>query len=217
MDCIVYGIGSSYLYDVLDSLDRMGWSVAGYVCNLPDGKTSNADLPAICKPAEIKEEWLLLPIVFPQITPGFRVRMKNEALALGFTEFASVIDPTAIISPRCKRGQGLLVNAGTIVAANAVLGDFCVLNRGVSIGHNTILDEYVTFGPGAISCGSVRIGKGTFVGAGAIINPKVTVGENCIIGSGCVVNKDVAPRSLVVGNPARIAKTDIAGYNDALA
>jgi acetyltransferase-like isoleucine patch superfamily enzyme len=41
------------------------------------------------------------------------------------------------------------------------------------------------------------------VGAGAVLLPGVEVGEEAFVGAGAVVTRDVAPRSLVVGVPAR--------------
>jgi acetyltransferase-like isoleucine patch superfamily enzyme len=41
------------------------------------------------------------------------------------------------------------------------------------------------------------------VGGGAILCPGVEIGEEAFVGAGAVVTKDVAPRTVVVGNPAR--------------
>jgi sugar O-acyltransferase (sialic acid O-acetyltransferase NeuD family) len=216
MRCIIYGISTSYFYDVLDSIERLGWEIAGYVVNMPEQSIPQGLSSPVCRPQEIPDEWLLNSIVFPQITPAFRMSLKLETMELGFKSFANVVDPTAIVSPRAKLGQGVMVNAGSIIAANTEIGDFCLLNRGVSIGHDVTLEKYVSFGPGAIACGSVVIGSGTFVGAGAIVNPKVNVGRNALIASGTVVKEDVPDRCLVVGNPGRVVKTAIDGYNHAL-
>jgi acetyltransferase-like isoleucine patch superfamily enzyme len=51
--------------------------------------------------------------------------------------------------------------------------------------------------------GHVDIRDDAWIGAGAIILPNVTVGEAAVVGAGAVVTKDVAPRMVVVGNPAR--------------
>jgi len=203
------------LYDVLDSIEKLGWSVAAYISNQP-GKKVEGNLHPVCEPDAIEDEWLSLPVVFPQITPGFRLNLQLEAMALGFTKFANVVDPTAIVSQRSQLGEGVLINAGSIVASNAKIQNFCVLNRGTSVGHDSVLEDYVSFGPGAIACGSVRVGSGTFVGAGAIITPKIQIGANSIVGAGTVVTRDVPARCQVVGNPGRIVKSGILGYNDAL-
>ncbi|MBB3595709.1 acetyltransferase-like isoleucine patch superfamily enzyme [Rhizobium sp. BK529] len=54
-----------------------------------------------------------------------------------------------------------------------------------------------------------RIGKRCFIGARSIILPGVEIGDECVIGSGAVVTKSVPSRSLVVGNPAKIIRSDI--------
>jgi acetyltransferase-like isoleucine patch superfamily enzyme len=51
--------------------------------------------------------------------------------------------------------------------------------------------------------GHVMIQDDVWIGTGAIILPNVTIGEAAIVGAGAVVTKDVAPRMVVVGNPAR--------------
>jgi acetyltransferase-like isoleucine patch superfamily enzyme len=53
-------------------------------------------------------------------------------------------------------------------------------------------------------CGStVHIGKGSWIGAGVLILSGVTIGENCIVGAGAVVTRDVTPRTVVAGIPAK--------------
>jgi maltose O-acetyltransferase len=41
---------------------------------------------------------------------------------------------------------------------------------------------------------------------GAIIAPGLTIGDEAVIATGAVVTKDVPPRCLVGGNPARVIK-----------
>ena len=50
------------------------------------------------------------------------------------------------------------------------------------------------------------IGKNAWVGAGATILPGVTVGDNAVVAAGAVVTKDVAPNTIVGGNPAKFIK-----------
>ncbi len=47
------------------------------------------------------------------------------------------------------------------------------------------------------------IRRGARIGAAAVLLPGVEVGEEAFVGAGAVVIRDVAPRSVVVGNPAR--------------
>ncbi len=50
----------------------------------------------------------------------------------------------------------------------------------------------------------ISIGNNVWLGAGAIVLPGVTVGDDAVVGAGAVVTKDVAPRAVAVGNPARV-------------
>jgi acetyltransferase-like isoleucine patch superfamily enzyme len=50
------------------------------------------------------------------------------------------------------------------------------------------------------------IRRGARIGGGAIICPAVEIGEEAFVGAGAVVTKDVPPRMLVVGNPARVLR-----------
>jgi len=50
------------------------------------------------------------------------------------------------------------------------------------------------------------IRRGARVGGGAILCPGVEIGEEAFVGAGAVVTKDVPPRVVVVGSPARVLR-----------
>ena len=52
----------------------------------------------------------------------------------------------------------------------------------------------------------VILRRGCYLGAGCLILPGVTVGERAVVGAGSVVTRDVPPRSLVLGVPARVVR-----------
>jgi acetyltransferase-like isoleucine patch superfamily enzyme len=51
------------------------------------------------------------------------------------------------------------------------------------------------------------IERNVWIAAGATIIGGVTVGENSVVAAGSVVTKDVAPNTLVGGNPARVIRS----------
>jgi sugar O-acyltransferase (sialic acid O-acetyltransferase NeuD family) len=210
--CVFYAVGSTFLYDVQESVQRLGWSVTAYISNRPD-LPPPPDVSPLVDARHIDPAWLGDPVVIPLITPGYRRQIADEVEALGFHAFATVVDPTAIVSASASFQPGVFVNSGAIIGAHARLGRLALVNRSASLGHNVTVDEFACIGPGAILCGSCRIGRGAFIGAGAVIGPNVTVGANAVLAAGAVVTKDVPDQALAAGNPARVQPNAGAGYN----
>lgn len=52
----------------------------------------------------------------------------------------------------------------------------------------------------------IVVGDMAWVGARAFVMPGVTIGEGAVVGAGSVVTKDVAPWTIVAGNPAKFVK-----------
>lgn len=56
----------------------------------------------------------------------------------------------------------------------------------------------------------IHIGDNVWIGTGAAIFPGVTIGDNSVIAANAVIIADVAPNSVMLGNPAR--RTGVATY-----
>ncbi len=50
------------------------------------------------------------------------------------------------------------------------------------------------------------IGHDTWIGHGAMVKPEVTLGDGAVVAAGALVTKDVAPYTIVAGNPARVLR-----------
>ena len=121
--------------------------------------------------------------------------------------------PTSVAVPRSLEMEpGGYINAGCSLGAHSHFGYFVFINRGASIGHHARFGKFVSIGPGAVVAGEVTVGMGAMIGAGAVVLPEVTIAENSVVGAGAVVTRDVPAHCMVLGNPARIVKENIAGY-----
>ena len=79
------------------------------------------------------------------------------------------------------------------------IGDEAVVTDGVRIvAHDASIKHWL----GYSRVGRVDIGRRVYIGVGAILLPGVRVGDCAIVGAGSVVTRDVAPETVVAGNPA---------------
>lgn len=108
-------------------------------------------------------------------------------------------------------GQGAANVGLTIMCAKEVkIGNGVRIGRNVSIRdwngpHVIVNDTYTNHAP-------VNIGDNVWLSTGCTIMPGVTIGEGSVVGAGAIVTKNVPPKSLVVGSPARIVKQNIEWY-----
>lgn len=98
-----------------------------------------------------------------------------------------------------------------VIGARSNIQDGAILHG--DPGKPTILEADVTVGHRAV-IHSAYIEQGSLIGIGAIILDGVRVGTGSIVGAGAVVTKDIPPRSLVAGVPAKklrdISETEVA-------
>jgi acetyltransferase-like isoleucine patch superfamily enzyme len=108
---------------------------------------------------------------------------------------------------RISVGERSFVNRRTgITAAESVtIGDHCAISWDVVISDT----DYHDLQPGGPRSAPVHIGDHVWVGARAVILKGVTIGDGAVIAAGSIVTKDVAPGTLVAGNPARPVRTDV--------
>lgn len=134
------------------------------------------------------------------------VHQLEEELFSGGLDKTSYMMPPLQIDFGCQMtiGKGVFVNHSlTCMAAGGI-----TIDDGAMIGPNVriVTDNHDFENRMVLRCKPVHIGRNAWIGVGAIILPGVTVGENAVVAAGAVVTKDVAPNTIVGGNPAKFIK-----------
>jgi sugar O-acyltransferase (sialic acid O-acetyltransferase NeuD family) len=210
---VLFAAGSSVIVEVEETCRRLGVEVAAIVRNVPGAGFALAQ-DRVIDAAQITQRHLSLPVAVPLFGPGRRQSAFNDAQRLGFGEFATLVDPTAVVAVSTQLGPGVYVNAGATLGGASRFGRFVFVNRGAMLGHHLEVGDFASIGPGANLCGEVTLGRGVLIGAGAIVVPKVTIGANSVVSAGAVVTEDLPDHCLAAGNPARVVRRGIAGYGN---
>lgn len=111
---------------------------------------------------------------------------------------------------KCSFGHHTYLNRSASIdcTLEITIGDYCAISDNVQILDSDF--HAITYdGKTSTMSKPVNIGNHVWIGRSAIILKGVTIGDGAIIGAGSVVTRDIPPRCLAVGNPARVIKKDV--------
>lgn len=153
------------------------------------------DIPA----TEICE--VVVAVGEPEARKNLYHRVKNKNL-----KFATLVDPSSIISRSCKIADGCIIYPNTVVSCSSCVSENVMVQFNTTIGHDIVVGPHSVVSSGVTLGGAVAIGALTFIGMGSAIKERVIVGTQSIIGFGSVVYKNIPDGMIALGNPARVAK-----------
>src|SRR3954468_22704469 len=132
-----------------------------------------------------------------------------------------ILGDQSCVRERVTIGDDVVIGRGSLVENDTTVGALTKIQAEAYITAYSTLEESVFIAPCVVTTNDDFMGRterrhelikgptirrGARVGGGAILCPAVEIGEEAFVGAGAVVTKDVPPRKLVVGNPARVLR-----------
>lgn len=141
-------------------------------------------------------------------------------MTYSFKGFIPVVHTTAFIHPQAAVTGNVIIGKNVYIGPGAairgdwggiVIEDGCNVQENCTIhmfpGVTVLLKEGAHIGHGAVIHGAT-IGRNCLVGMNSVIMDNVQLGDECIVGALSLIKagEQIPPRSLLVGNPAKIIK-----------
>src|SRR5436305_6728628 len=132
-----------------------------------------------------------------------------------------ILGDQSCVRERVQVGDDVVIGRGSLVENDTTIGARTKIQADAYITAYCELEDDVFIAPCVVTTNDNFMGRtekrhelvkgatirrGARVGGGAILCPAVEIGEEAFVGAGAVVTKDVPPRKLVVGNPARVIR-----------
>jgi acetyltransferase-like isoleucine patch superfamily enzyme len=132
-----------------------------------------------------------------------------------------ILGDQSCVRERVQVGDDVVLGRGSLIENDTTVGARTKIQAGAYITAYSELEDDVFIAPCVVTTNDNFMGRterrhdlikgptirrGARIGGGAIICPAVEIGEEAFVGAGAVVTKDVPPRMLVVGNPARVLR-----------
>lgn len=203
-DLVIVGAGG-FAREVLWLANTLAdqWRVIGF---LDDGPLSEVGgysvLGRIGDASKYSKAWFVVAVG----NPRSRRKIVDALHRSSSPKFATLVASGACVGPKVTLGEGIIVTEGCILTTDIILGAHNIINLNCTIGHDVRTGDFCTIAPVAAVSGNVHLGAGVEVGTGAAIKQGVKIGEGAVAGMGSCVVKDIAPDTVVIGNPAKVMK-----------
>jgi acetyltransferase-like isoleucine patch superfamily enzyme len=129
-----------------------------------------------------------------------------------------IVGDQACVRERCAIGDDVVIGRGSLVENDTSIGALTKIQAHAYITAYSLLEEDVFIAPCVITTNDNFMGRtekrhelvkgptirrGARIGGGCVLLPGIEIGEEAFVGAGAVVLRDVPPRAVVVGSPAR--------------
>jgi acetyltransferase-like isoleucine patch superfamily enzyme len=159
----------------------------------------------------------------PPLELGAGTIVSTSAVVFAGTRIGArvIVGDGARVRERCEIGDDVVIGSGSLIENDTSVGALTKIQAEAYITAYSTLEDNVFIAPCVVTTNDDFMGRterrhalvkgptirrGARVGGGAVLCPGVEIGEEAFVGAGAVVTKDVPPRVVVVGNPARVLR-----------
>src|SRR3990170_217802 len=132
-----------------------------------------------------------------------------------------ILGDQSCVRERVTMGDDVVLGRGSLVENDTSIGAMTRIQAEAYITAYSTLEDHVFIAPCVVTTNDNFMGRterrhelmkgptirrGARIGGGAVLCPGIEIGEEAFVGAGAVVTKNVPPRVIVVGNPARVLR-----------
>jgi len=133
-----------------------------------------------------------------------------------------ILGDQSCVRERVVVGDDVVIGRGSLVENDTTIGAMTKIQAEAYITAYSTLEEHVFIAPCVVTTNDNFMGRterrpelikgptirrGARIGGGAVLLTGLEIGAEAFVGAGAVVTKNVEPRMLVVGNPARVMRS----------
>ncbi len=158
-----------------------------------------------CPFAKAKEKYPNLAVSIAIGEPITREKVFNKVTQNG-VKLATLIHPGVYIDKSTTIGDGTTICEGVTITSGVVIQENVYIQPHAVIGHDIKIGRHSVIGSNSEIGGSNVIGERVFIGFMVGTLQGLTIGDDVELSAGSIVFRDVEPKMIVMGNPARVIR-----------